>query len=634
MNQDTCSRGRIRQAFVHLSQYRSVLRKHREPLFVWSIFVLGCVALFYHTYYSTRVFPAGDEWFVFDSLTGEQPITLNWLWSQHNEHRIFLPRLMLKFISWHSNLNEKSMTAWLAALGCASAFLVVLGLRTVRGRVSYLDIIPAATLLHWGHTNYRYTFQLALVLPAFIFLLLVFSTILSLDKFKKLGTLVAGIALVALPLSGGCMLPAACLFAPYFVYRAWKTCFREKEKLFAFVIAFFPLATCALVILYFVDFHPIRYHTASPGLGASFLGGLGILSNAFGVFPPICIYLGLLLLIASLVVSVGLVSKAIRDRGHRDKCIVLLLAGLSVVGLAFCIGHSRIGLSYPTMCLGTRYIVFMAPLLFILWAGFSVIHPRRTIPSLQVFLACIVLLTMGVNYREGYQRMQAVQRRNRQILIDAHLMDKRDAEFFASKYWFRPPNHIVVPAIDKLSERNLGVFSPEVRLAFRKSLLPYFQKKTRLEVLRSWMNKNRAPEKEIMSFDRDGVTGWSLFALAPSRAVLDAPPQASTIKVEFGVYPKAYELPRKPDVKFQISIKHGNGRVETIWSRCLIPDEVVKDRGVQQATIELPSREPGAKLVVETLEGEVGRPNWAYWSDFQILGTKTNAEGHRIVRRP
>ena len=39
--------------------------------------------------------PSWDEWDMVPTLTGEQPVSAEWLWSQHNEHRVPLPRLVL-----------------------------------------------------------------------------------------------------------------------------------------------------------------------------------------------------------------------------------------------------------------------------------------------------------------------------------------------------------------------------------------------------------------------------------------------------------------------------------------------------------------------------------------------------------
>src|SRR5438105_8162010 len=56
---------------------------------VMSLAILGFVYL-----YGANV-PYLDDWDIVPALTGNQAVTLRWLWSQHNEHRLPLPRLLL-----------------------------------------------------------------------------------------------------------------------------------------------------------------------------------------------------------------------------------------------------------------------------------------------------------------------------------------------------------------------------------------------------------------------------------------------------------------------------------------------------------------------------------------------------------
>ncbi len=38
--------------------------------------------------------PSWDDWDMNPDADGQQPVTTTWLWSQHNEHRIPVPRLI------------------------------------------------------------------------------------------------------------------------------------------------------------------------------------------------------------------------------------------------------------------------------------------------------------------------------------------------------------------------------------------------------------------------------------------------------------------------------------------------------------------------------------------------------------
>ena len=61
-------------------------------LFVWLVMLNGHAAL---TARYGRNVPIWDDWDLVPTATGHQPVTAQWLWSQHNEHRVPIPRLLL-----------------------------------------------------------------------------------------------------------------------------------------------------------------------------------------------------------------------------------------------------------------------------------------------------------------------------------------------------------------------------------------------------------------------------------------------------------------------------------------------------------------------------------------------------------
>src|ERR687891_1302134 len=62
--------------------------------FVWALWsAMSVAALLFVARYASNV-PSWDDWDMVPTLTGNQPVTWNWLWSQHNEHRVPLPRLI------------------------------------------------------------------------------------------------------------------------------------------------------------------------------------------------------------------------------------------------------------------------------------------------------------------------------------------------------------------------------------------------------------------------------------------------------------------------------------------------------------------------------------------------------------
>src|ERR1700720_4335051 len=61
-------------------------------LLVWAIMLAAALILV--AMYGRNV-PTWDDWDIVPTATGHRPVTAEWLWSQHNEHRVAVPRLLL-----------------------------------------------------------------------------------------------------------------------------------------------------------------------------------------------------------------------------------------------------------------------------------------------------------------------------------------------------------------------------------------------------------------------------------------------------------------------------------------------------------------------------------------------------------
>src|SRR5262249_11804164 len=69
-------------------------RRLAAGLVVWGLWGLPTAfALAFVGVYGVNV-PYWDDWDMVPVRTGRQPLTLDWLWAQHNEHRIPLPKLL------------------------------------------------------------------------------------------------------------------------------------------------------------------------------------------------------------------------------------------------------------------------------------------------------------------------------------------------------------------------------------------------------------------------------------------------------------------------------------------------------------------------------------------------------------
>jgi hypothetical protein len=108
--------------------------------------------------------PYWDEWELVPAITGHQPITFDFLWSLHNEHRIPLGRLVYLGLFALTHDFRAGMVFDVLALSAAGALLIETA-RRVRGRGAWVDGVFALLLLNPGHAeNLLWSFQIPIVL--------------------------------------------------------------------------------------------------------------------------------------------------------------------------------------------------------------------------------------------------------------------------------------------------------------------------------------------------------------------------------------------------------------------------------------------------------------------------------------
>src|SRR5205823_2555287 len=109
--------------------------------------------------------PIGDDYDLVPALSGARPIAADWLWSQHNEHRIPLPRLVLLASYRLSGYDFRAGMFVNVVLLAALAAGLIAAARGLRGATWYSDAFFALALLHGGHhANLLWSFQVAFVL--------------------------------------------------------------------------------------------------------------------------------------------------------------------------------------------------------------------------------------------------------------------------------------------------------------------------------------------------------------------------------------------------------------------------------------------------------------------------------------
>src|SRR5438132_621057 len=122
-------------------------------LVVWGMMVIAELVFVWE--YGSNV-PSWDGWDMVPTLTGAQPVTWSWLWSQHNEHRVPLPRLILLGLNKVTILDFRGgMYLEVCIMATLAAAMIVVA-RRLRGTTSYTDLFFPLILLDWGKLKISY----------------------------------------------------------------------------------------------------------------------------------------------------------------------------------------------------------------------------------------------------------------------------------------------------------------------------------------------------------------------------------------------------------------------------------------------------------------------------------------------
>ncbi|MBC7807604.1 MAG: hypothetical protein H7145_15835 [Akkermansiaceae bacterium] len=162
-------------------------RRFAAP-FVWVVYAaMLCLMFRFVAVYGVNM-PHGDEFEdTVPRIAGAVPVTLEWLWSPWNEHRILLPRLISLAVLGITGTDFKAMMFFNAGLLGAGCALLLLAAGRVRARLSAAkrgyrwsaaDAFFPLVLLHTGHwDNLTSAFQIQFFSATFLIALLVFAAL-------------------------------------------------------------------------------------------------------------------------------------------------------------------------------------------------------------------------------------------------------------------------------------------------------------------------------------------------------------------------------------------------------------------------------------------------------------------------
>lgn len=340
---------------------RSIPNRERAALFVWGVWLLMLLAALGFVWrYGSNV-PYLDDWDIVPAMTSHQPVTASWLWSQHNEHRVPVPRIIDLALFWCIARDFRVGMYFNILMVGALAFSMIITAKRLRGRISYTDVFFPLLLLNWAQgLNFIWSWQteffLSTALAGIVLLIIVRSD----ERLRPAAAAATGVCLFLLALSGAhgvALLPALAIWLGYSAALCWRSEDSSARRDGLFILGISLLAIL-MVGLYFVGWERVPYHPTNPGLW-------GVLSTATQFFTmgfgsairsvwPLSGIAALCLLMFGLALLVIVFWNRPHDR-IRASGLLMFLGAMASLALGLALGRDGfepryITLSVPVWC--------------------------------------------------------------------------------------------------------------------------------------------------------------------------------------------------------------------------------------------------------------------------------------------
>lgn len=188
--------------------------------FVWATWAALTALASFIVWRQGPLLPWSDDWAMIGAVTHAQPMNFSWLWAQHNEHRIVIPKLFFVLSAeWSEGDYRWQILGNIVALGAAAALLLN-AVRLARGRLTWVDAFIPLTLLNFGQGAMWWGFYFQFVSVTALSCALLAGALAHNGAPTLRSALHIGLCLLALPLCGGSGLLVTLALAPWFAFRA------------------------------------------------------------------------------------------------------------------------------------------------------------------------------------------------------------------------------------------------------------------------------------------------------------------------------------------------------------------------------------------------------------------------------
>jgi hypothetical protein len=400
---------------------------------VWLVMFLS--ALDFLKSFAVNV-PYAEDGMIVPYVTGAERPSWDFFWCEYSNHVIPLPKFVLFLLARCTHDFRTAM--YVSVTACAAtALLLCLAARSLRGRFSYFDAFFPLGLLHLSHwESFLLGFAIQEIMSTGLLALVLFIILRTRGLPSRKQFITVALCLLFLPVTGASGFIAAPLLMAWLAYGGWLAWRSERYKLSGYL--FLQLLLLAAIVLslltYIVDFHSglhwrpndsppmpkfsvvfsVLMQAIALGFGRAaaaswfpFLTSDQRAAHLVGITILALVVLGLVLFLRK---------QPVEERLRKFGLACFLLANFLVVA-AIAVGRSG---SSGTIGLSPRYSLYSVPLLwavYFIWELYGSAPARRWVPlGLFVFMCAMFSLNMNMGYASGQARQIALTALQRDIV--------------------------------------------------------------------------------------------------------------------------------------------------------------------------------------------------------------------------
>lgn len=388
----------------------------------WAIWALMSLATLWFVVNYGMTFPYGDEWSWLPWITGQRAVSWQWLWAQHVDHRMVLPRLIYVGLGKLSGFNFQAGSFYSVFLLSAASSILMLAARAVRGSSRLCDAFFPLLLLHWGqYINIGWGFQLNFITSVFIACIILAMIARCGERLSWRPAAVISLCLIGQGLCGGFGLAYIPAIAAWMAVSALLGCRRGEPGavgrcVFVMIWAALPVA---FVALYFVGFKKAPAVAPWPGLYESIRTALQFLSGCIGPMGKETWPVSGVLVVGACLLAAWHSWRTMRERPKERVRVLGMLFFLAAIGcLAAAIGFGR-AYEGPMAGFMPRYMSLAMTFACCLFLMSVAYFPALTSRRLQHVMFAAMCVLMLLNARKGIRYAEEIVLPMRSLAADA-----------------------------------------------------------------------------------------------------------------------------------------------------------------------------------------------------------------------